>query len=121
MAKTQRGSLCPVDNFQAMVSGEYKLRIVWDLQAGPRRYNAIKRGLLRGKLGSPEIAARVLSRELKALAELGVLARRDFGVIPPKVEYDLTPLGRSLVPVIAAMHKWGRRHLVAKIRNSDAA
>jgi DNA-binding HxlR family transcriptional regulator len=114
-ARARGASLCPVDNFQAMVSGKYKLRIVWDLQDGARRYGEIKRGLLRGKMGTAEIAARVLSRELKALADLGVVARHDFGEIPPKVEYCLTPLGRSLVPVIAAMHKWGKRHLVPKI------
>src|SRR5690348_14665537 len=92
---------CPVESFQHMISGKYKLRIIWDLQDGPRRYGEIRTGLLRGRLGTDEIAARVLSRELKNLAELGVILRRDFGVVPPKVEYTLTPLGHSLVPIIA--------------------
>ena len=60
---------CPVAAFQKMISGKYKLRIVWDLKDGPRRYGEIRTGLLRGSDGSSEIAPRVLSRELKALTE----------------------------------------------------
>ena len=58
-----------------------------------------------------EIAPRVLSRELKALTESGLIDRRDYGVVPPKVEYRLTHKGKSFVPVIAAIRNWGTRHL----------
>ena len=102
---------CPVAAFQKMISGKYKLRIIWDLQDGPRRYGEIRTGLQRGADGSAAIAPRVLSRELKALTETGLIDRRDFGVVPPKVEYRLTRKGRSFVPVIAAIRKWGTRHL----------
>jgi DNA-binding HxlR family transcriptional regulator len=102
---------CPVAAFQKMISGKYKLRIVWDLKDGPRRYGEIRTGLLRGSSGSAEIAPRVLSRELKALAESGLIDRRDFGVVPPKVEYRLTRKGRSFLPVISAIRNWGTRHL----------
>jgi len=102
---------CPVAAFQKMISGKYKLRIVWDLKDGPRRYGAIRSGLLRGANGGGEIAPRVLSRELKALTETGLILRKDYGVVPPKVEYRLTPKGRSFVPVIDAIRKWGTRHL----------
>ena len=60
---------CPVMAFQAMISGKYKIRILWDLKDGPRRYSEIRTGLLTGAAGTREIAPRVLSRELKALAE----------------------------------------------------
>jgi DNA-binding HxlR family transcriptional regulator len=102
---------CPVAAFQKMISGKYKLRIVWDLKDGPLRYGEIRTGLLRGLGGSQEIAPRVLSRELKALAETGLITRKDYGVVPPKVEYRLTQKGRSFVPVIDAIKKWGARHL----------
>jgi DNA-binding HxlR family transcriptional regulator len=102
---------CPVTAFQKMISGKYKLRIVWDLQDGPRRYGEIRTGLLRGLRGSAEIAPRVLSRELKALTETGLIDRKDYGVVPPKVEYRLTRKGKSFVPVIAAIRDWGSRHL----------
>ena len=103
---------CPVAAFQKMISGKYKLRIVWDLKDGPRRYSEIRTGLLRGSDGTSEIAPRVLSRELKALTETGLIDRKDFGVVPPKVEYRLTRKGKSFVPVIAAIRNWGTRHLM---------
>jgi DNA-binding HxlR family transcriptional regulator len=113
MAKTNSAPACgcPVAAFQKMISGKYKLRIVWDLQHGPRRYGEIRTGLLRGASGSAEIAPRVLSRELKALTEHGLIERRDYGVVPPKVDYRLTRRGKSFVPVIAAIRNWGARHL----------
>ena len=106
---------CPVAAFQKMISGKYKLRIVWDLQHGPRRYGEIRSGLLRGLDGTAEIAPRVLSRELKALTETGLIDRRDYGVVPPKVEYRLTRKGKSFIPVIAAIRNWGARHLAQEI------
>lgn len=102
---------CPVAAFQKLISGKYKLRIVWDLKDGPLRYGEIRTGLLIGAEGTQEIAPRVLSRELKALAQSGLIDRKDYGVVPPKVEYRLTRKGRSFIPVISAIRKWGARHL----------
>jgi DNA-binding HxlR family transcriptional regulator len=102
---------CPVLAFQKLISGKYKVRILWDLQGGPLRYSEIRRGLLRGATGTPEIAPRVLSRELKALTQAGLIDRKDYGVVPPKVEYRLTRVGRSFVPIVAAIRRWGARHL----------
>ena len=123
--KSQAACGCPVAAFQKMISGKYKLRIVWDLKDGPLRYNEIRSGLLRGTEGTGEIAPRVLSRELKALAETGLIDRKDFGVVPPKVEYRLTAKGRSFVPVISAIRTWGANHLGeppgAKVANEIAA
>jgi DNA-binding HxlR family transcriptional regulator len=94
-----------------MISGKYKLRILWDLREGPLRFGTLRNGLLRGALGTDEISRRVLSRELKALAEMGMLRRKDFQVMPRKVEYSLTSKGKSLIPIISKMHDWGARHL----------
>jgi DNA-binding HxlR family transcriptional regulator len=107
----KRGHGCPVAAFQKMISGKYKLRIMWDLKDRPRRYGEIRSGLLQGLDGSAEIAPRVLSRELKALTAFGLIERKDFGVVPPKVEYKLTRKGQSFIPVIASIRDWGSRHL----------
>jgi DNA-binding HxlR family transcriptional regulator len=118
MSKAQTATLertrfsCPLYGFQAMINGKYKLRIIWTLQEGPRRYGEIKKGLLRDMDGSQEIAPRVLSRELKTLASFGLIERTDYQVVPPKVEYSLTPLGQSLLPILSPMVEWGRQHLV---------
>jgi len=103
---------CPVDGFQQMINGKYKLRIIWALQQSPRRYGEIRKGLLRDDSGDKEIAPRVLSRELKTLAAFGLIERTDFHVVPPKVEYTLTPVGRRLLPIIAQMIKFGKQYLV---------
>ena len=103
---------CPIDGFQKIISGKYKIRILWDLKDGPRRYGEIKHGLLTGNSGSKEITPRVLSRELKELTGLGLLDRKDFRIVPPKVEYSLTAEAQSLIPVISVMTKWGVQHLV---------
>jgi DNA-binding HxlR family transcriptional regulator len=110
-AKSPQADECPVAAFQKMISGKYKLRIIWDLHGGPRRYSEIRSGLLRGASGSSEITPRVLSRELKALTANGLIDRKDYGVVPPKVEYRLTRKGKSFVPVIAAIRDWGDKHL----------
>jgi DNA-binding HxlR family transcriptional regulator len=115
----KRGHRCPVAAFQKMISGKYKLRIMWDLKDGPRRYGEIRSGLLQGLDGSTEIAPRVLSRELKALSAFGLIERKDFGVVPPKVEYKLTRKGQSFIPVIASIRDWGSRHLSGQ--NNSAA
>ena len=102
---------CPVAAFQSMISGKYKLRIMWDLKDGPLRYGELRKGLLRGADGTQEITPRVLSRELKALTQSGLIDRIDYGVVPPKVEYRLTRKGKSFVPVMDAIRTWGARHL----------
>jgi DNA-binding HxlR family transcriptional regulator len=102
---------CPVHAFQTLISGKHKIRIIWNLKDGPMRYNEIKRGLLVGDLNSEEVAARVLSRELKQLCAFGLLSRKDFRTLPPKVEYSLTKAGVSFLPVIEKMHDWGMKYL----------
>jgi len=106
---------------RSIAEDDQQLRIVGDLQDGFKRYGEIRSGLLRGASGTTEIAPRVLSRELKALTENGLIDRRDYGVVPPKVEYRLTRKGKSLVPVIAVIRNWGTRHLPQANRVEMAA
>jgi DNA-binding HxlR family transcriptional regulator len=121
MSRAQRETLarpqfeCPVDGFQQMVNGKYKLRILWALKFGPRRYGEIKKGLLRDISGSQQIAPRVLSRELKTLAAFGLIERTDYQVVPPKVDYSLTPIGQSLLPIIEPIVEWGKQYLIRDV------
>jgi DNA-binding HxlR family transcriptional regulator len=104
-------TFCPADSFQRMISGKYKLRILWGLRKGARRFGQIRKGLLRGSAGTGEVAPRVLSRELKILAEMRMIQRTDYGVVPAKVEYKLTTKGRSFIPVISVIKKWGAEQM----------
>ena len=102
---------CPLSGFQKIINGKYKIRILWDLQT-PRRYGEIRHGLLTGDAGSKEVTPRVLSRELKEMTALGLIERKDYRTVPPKVEYSLSSEGQSLIPVISVIAKWGVQHLV---------
>src|SRR5215471_15899105 len=99
---------CPVAGFQQIINGKYKLRILWDLQHGPKRHGEIRKGLA-GTIGPKDITPRVLSRELKALADMGLLMRKAYQVVPPKVEYTLTAEARTLIPGNRGHAQMGRR------------
>jgi len=98
--------LCPAVGFSQIVGGKYKLRILWVLIQKPYRYGEIRTSLLKGTLGKP-VTPRVLSRELKELQLRGLIHRKQYNVVPPKVEYSLTDWGRELQPVLQAIVEWG--------------
>jgi DNA-binding HxlR family transcriptional regulator len=105
-SQTGRGKRCPLITFNQAAGGKYKMRILWELIEGPRRYGELRRSAIVAAQGKP-VTPRVLSRELKELHKRGLIHRKQYPVIPPKVEYSLTDLGKSLVPVIKQIVKWG--------------
>ena len=98
--------LCPINAFAQAKGGKYKLRILWELIDGPRRYGYLRRSPIVAAFGNP-VTARVLSRELKELQARGVIHRRQVAARPLTVEYSLTDLGGSLVPLIEQIVEWG--------------
>jgi DNA-binding HxlR family transcriptional regulator len=100
------GKICPLLTFNHCAGGKYKMRILWELDQGTRRYGELRRSAIIAARGTP-VTARVLSRELKELTERGIIQRKQYPVVPPKVEYSLTQLGKSLVPVVKQIVKWG--------------
>lgn len=98
--------LCPALGFSQIVGGKYKLRILWLLARGPHRYGEIRRSLLKGTLGKA-VTPRVLSRELKELQQRGLITRKQYNVVPPRVEYTITEWGLTLNPVLDAIVDWG--------------
>jgi DNA-binding HxlR family transcriptional regulator len=110
--------LCPAVGFSLIVGGKYKLRILWILIQRSFRYGEIRRSLLKGTLGKP-VTPRVLSRELKELQLRGLIHRRQYDVVPPKVEYSLTELGRGLEPILQAIVDWGLTGVHEEILSID--
>lgn len=98
--------LCPGLGFSQICGGKYKIRILWILNKRPYRYGEIRDSLFKGSLGKP-VTPRVLSRELKQLQARGLIARRQFEVVPPRVEYSLTERGKDLFPILQAIVDWG--------------
>jgi DNA-binding HxlR family transcriptional regulator len=95
---------CPVETTIAVIGGTWKALILRELQDGTRRFNELKRALAG-------VTHRTLTQQLRQLAAHGVIRRKVYRQVPPKVEYSLTPCGQSLRPVLDAMHEWGERHL----------
>ena len=86
-----------------VVGGKYKAQIVYELMQGTKRYNEIQRAL-------PQATPRMLSKQLKELETDGVISRTLYPVVPPRTEYSLTDLGRTLAPIVDALCRWGERY-----------
>lgn len=93
---------CPVDRALAVVGGKWTTLIVRDLLGGTRRFGEL-RASLKGA------SATTLSDRLRLLEEQGVVERRVYAEVPPRVEYTLTERGRDLASVIDALSGWGQR------------
>jgi DNA-binding HxlR family transcriptional regulator len=100
------GRACPILAFHQILGGKYKLRLLYELLDGPRRYGELRKDLIAAGLGSP-VTPRILSRELKELEQRGLIHRKQYPVVPPKVEYSLTELGLTLIPVVESIAAWG--------------
>ena len=88
-----------------IISGKWTLLLIRDLAEGPQRFCELERSL-------GGISPRTLSLRLRALEECGVVARRTYPEVPPRVEYGLTEKGRALVPLIDDMRTYGERWLL---------
>ena len=95
---------CPVLQTARIVSGKWTLLMLRDLAAGPCRFSELERSLAG-------ISPRTLSIRLRSLEEEGIVERREFAEMPPRVVYRLTPKGRHLVPIVDAMREYGSRWL----------
>ena len=98
-------SPCPVSSCAEIISGKWTLLLIRDLAEGPQRFCGLERSL-------EGISPRTLSLRLRALEECGVVARRTYPEVPPRVEYGLTEKGRALVPLIDDMRTYGERWLL---------
>ncbi|MGH6646622.1 winged helix-turn-helix transcriptional regulator [Aquabacterium sp.] len=98
------GFSCGLDATLRIISGKWKPLILFFLRDGPRRYGELKR-LVQG------VSDKVLIQHLKELEADGVLARTDYKEVPPRVDYALTPLGRSLADAIVPLCTWGTEHM----------
>ncbi len=103
MTKKLPRPFCPVETVVQILAGRWKLVILHWLMQGTRRFNQLQRDL------NP-ITHRTLARQLRELETAGIVHRKNFHTVPPRVEYSLTPLGKSLSPVLNAMHDWAHDH-----------
>ncbi len=93
---------CPVDLTLQIVGGRWKGIVIWNLRNGTLRFGELKKVLVT-------INDKMLSQVLRELEEQGVVNRKVYEVVPPKVEYSLTDEGRKLLPIMEAMSNYGEK------------
>lgn len=103
---------CPVETTLTLISDRWKILIIRDLMAGTRRFGELKKSL-------GAISQKVLTANLRKMEADGLVTRTVYAEVPPRVEYALTELGRSLGPVIDAMKEWGKGY--QKIIDKESA
>ncbi|MEK1897028.1 MAG: helix-turn-helix domain-containing protein [Rhizobium sp.] len=95
---------CPVEATLNFLDGKWKGVILFHLMGGTLRFNELRRKL-------PSVTQRMLTKQLRELEESGLVSRTVFPVVPPRVDYALTPLGITLKPVINALAAWGEENV----------
>ncbi|WP_276356095.1 winged helix-turn-helix transcriptional regulator [Cohnella caldifontis] len=101
---------CPVEITVELIEGKWKTELLRHLLGGTKRFNELRRLM-------PEVTQRVMTNQLREMERDGLVERTVYAEIPPKVEYRLTELGRSLEPMLLEMLRWGE----AYVRAAEAA
>lgn len=91
---------CPVETTLALIGDKWKVLILRELLGGTKRFKELQRSV-------GNVSQKVLTQQLRSMETDGLVHREVFAEVPPRVEYSLTPLGKSLAPVIDAMRAWG--------------
>lgn len=94
---------CPVETTLMLIGDKWKVFILRDLMPGTKRFGELKKSI-----GS--VSQKVLTAQLRDMEERGLLTRKVYAEVPPRVEYTLTDLGYSLKPVLDAMKNWGEEY-----------
>jgi len=98
---------CPVEATLDLIGGKYKALILWHLSEGKLRFSELRKVITTA-------TPKMLTQQLRELESQALIHREVFPVVPPKVEYSLTELGRSLLPILVAMRDWGADYMRSK-------
>ena len=105
---------CPVEAALEVIGGKWKGVVLYHLLEGTQRFNELQRAI-------GGVTQRVLIKQLRELETDGLIERTVFPVVPPKVEYSLTPRGRSLEPILVALRDWGSQNVLSRARKTQTA
>lgn len=97
---------CPVETTLSLIGDKWKVLILRDLMPGTKRFGELKKSI-----GS--VSQKVLTAQLRDMESNGLVTRTVYPEVPPRVEYSLTALGRSLTPILDAMWNWGESYKVS--------
>lgn len=99
---------CPVETTLMLIGDKWKVLILRDLMPGTKRFGALKKSI-----GS--VTQKVLTAQLRDMEEKGLVHRKVYAEVPPRVEYTLTELGYSLKPILDAMRIWGEDYQAKRV------
>lgn len=102
--------ICPLEIAVNAISGKWKIPIVWQINNGKKRPSEFLRGIAK-------VDRRVLNQQLSEMVADGILAKKSFHELPPRVEYTLTDLGEKLVCVLWSLNDWGKLLILDKELN----
>jgi DNA-binding HxlR family transcriptional regulator len=98
---------CAMDVTMNYIGGKWKTVVLWYLMEGKKRFSELRKLI-------PNITEKMLSLQLKNLESDGIVERKVYNEIPPRVEYFLTDFGKTLIPILEEIALWGRGHAKAK-------
>ena len=105
-------NLCRVEDALSILVGKWKpVILLYLLKYGTQRFSELKRNI-------PGITQKMLTKQLRELEEEDIVERIVYPQVPPKVEYSMTEYGKSLKPILEAMHEWGTKHTLHKRQKS---
>lgn len=105
--------LCKVDDALGILVGKWKpIILLILLQEGTKRFSDLKRSV-------PGITQKMLTKQLRELEEEDIITRNVYPQVPPKVEYSISEYGKSLEPILVAMHEWGTAHTLHKTKKAQ--
>lgn len=102
---------CPIGTTINVLGGKWKILILFSLSQGTKRFNELRREI-------PDVTQRMLTNQLRELENDKIISRKIYAEVPPKVEYTLTEIGKTLNPVLDALKKWGQCY-VRKMTEGD--
>ena len=105
----EKDEICSLTVTQNIIAGRWKIIILWYLSRRTRRFNELQRLL-------PGISKGILTRQLRELEVDGMVHREVYKEVPPKVEYSLTPQGKSFIPALDMMGEWGKEYIEKKLK-----
>ena len=103
MQTTKELPACPVETTLMLMGDKWKGLILWDLMPGTKRFGELKKSV-------GNVSQKVLTSQLRDMEANGLVTRQVYAEVPPRVEYSLTDLGRSLKPILDAMWTWGEEY-----------
>jgi DNA-binding HxlR family transcriptional regulator len=100
---------CPVEVTLSLLGNKWKVLILREIFTGTKRFGELSRGV-------PGISQKMLTQQLRQMEADNLINRKIYAEVPPRVEYSLTEIGRSLSPILDAMHEWGTRYQMLKAK-----